>query len=362
MFLDLLRQELGNAKAAGGETRFCCPFCGERKHKLYVSNDKGLWTCFKCEESGNPISFVTKYYALSFTEAVDLLAQYDYDVNTERDTQKATLSDYGSDLSEEEQLLMFIMNQGNPYEEEKQATKFTCPAPPTNMKTLVANFSNPEAFPFFMYLHGRGVTMEHIQTHNISYVTYGQVMLADGRTMNLNNHLVFFTFDNKHRPVYWNTRSIDPNPFIKSFNAPSRPGEYSKDNSIFNLNNARKADNIYVHEGVFNSFMTPQGGVATFGKQVTTEQVSLLLKDTPGKPIYLMLDTDAWQQMITAAKKIREIDPTRPVYYVYSGLDDDVNDLGLEGTQKLLSTAFPADSDGELKLRLLVLNNYRLTV
>jgi transcription elongation factor Elf1 len=362
MFLDLLRQEVGDAKGAGGETRFNCPFCNEHKHKLYVSNDKGLWTCFKCGMSGNPVKFVQEYFMMTFTEAVDLLAQYDYDVKAERDNQKVSLSTYGNDLTEEEQLLMFIVNGGDKPVEEVVPKTFTCPTPPTNCKTLIANFDNPEAFPFFMYLHNRGVTLDHIKEHNISYVTYGEVKLADGRSMNLVNHVVFFTFDNNHRPIYWNTRSIESNPFIKSFNAPSRMGEYSKENTVFNINNARKYQNIFIHEGVFNSFMTPQGGIATFGKQITTEQLHIILQETPGKPLFLMQDTDAWEQMIKAANRIHEMEPHRQVYFVYSGLDDDVNDLGFDGTNKLLATAFPADSDGELKLRLLVLNNYRLTL
>ena len=352
MFLDLLRQELGQEKYAGAETRFCCPFCQETKYKFYVHNDKGVWICFKCEEKGNPLSFVTSYYNATFPEAVDILATFDYDVTLERDTQYSP-AQYGADLSEEEQLMLFISREGRPYEEQK-SKKFTCPAPPTNCKSLVANFENPEAFPFFAYLHGRGVTLDHIKQHNISYVTYGEVELPDGRKMTLVNHLVFFTFDDHRKPLYWNTRSIDPNPFIKSFNAPSRDGEYSKNNTVFNLNNANNTDKIVVHEGVFDSFMTPGCGVATFGKMVTDEQIDLILQKTRDNklPIYLYLDTDAWSQMISSANRIKSRDPERKVYYVYSGLDDDANKLGLEKVQQLIDNAFPADSEGELRLRM----------
>lgn len=352
MFLDLLRQELGEEKYAGMETRFCCPFCQERKYKFYVHNEKGLWICFKCEEKGNPLSFVTEYYNVTFPEAVDILATYDYDVTLERDNQH-TPAQYGNDLSEEEQLLLFISREGQPYAEENN-TRFTCPPPPTNCKALVSNFENPEAFPFFTYLHKRGVTLDHIKAHNISYVTYGEVELVDGRKMNLVNHVVFYTFDDKRKPLYWNTRSIDPSPFIKSFNAPSRTGEYSKNNTIFNLNNAKHADKLVIHEGVFNSFMTPGCGVATFGKMVTDEQVDMILKATYDRqvPIYLYLDTDAWREMIASARKMKAIEPNRPIFFVYSGTDEDANDLGMEKVQQLIDEAFPADAEGELKLSL----------
>jgi transcription elongation factor Elf1 len=353
MFLDLLKQELGDSRDAGNETRFNCPFCGSTKHKFYVQDTTGLWICFKCSEQGNPVSFVMKYYNVSYVEAIDILATFDYDVNAERQSQ-FSLNQYGDDLSDEEKLLLFITREGRPLDDDKQKT-FKCPPPPTNCKNLMANFNNPEAFPFFGYLMRRGITLEHIQQHSISYVTEGEVELLDGRKMTLINHVVFFTLDENRKPLYWNTRSIDPDPFIKSFNAPSKEGEYSKQNTVFNLNNLQNADKIVVHEGVFDSIMTPGCGVATFGKKVTEEQVKLILKVAQKYklPIYLYLDTDAWKEMITTADMIRSMDPNQVVYYVYSGSDLDANKLGFERVQELIDNAFLADSAGEMKLRML---------
>lgn len=354
MFLDLLKQELGNLKDAGNETRFNCPFCGnDTKHKFYVHNSDGLWICFKCSETGNPVSFVMKYYNVSYIEAVDILATYDYDISSERQSQ-FSLNQYGSDLTDEERLLLFITREGEPLENENKI-KYKCPAPPTNCKSLIGNFDNPEAFPFFAYLHGRGITLEHIQQHNISYVTYGEVELTDGRKMNLVNHVVFFTFDEKRKPIYWNTRSIEEDPFIKSFNAPAKEEEYSKNNTIFNLNNIGDVDKIVVHEGVFDSIMTPGCGVATFGKKITEEQTRRLLAVAQKRriPIYLYLDTDAWKEMIASAHTIHSMDPNQLVYFVYSGLAQDANKLGLEKVAELVNNAWVADAEGEIRLRLL---------
>lgn len=353
MFLDLLQQELGEYKTAAGEIRFCCPFCGETKYRFYVHEEKGLWTCHRCKEKGNPVSFVKEYYNVSFPEAADILATFDYDAYSEKERGFNT-EQFGSGLTKEEQLLLFISREGRPLEEDKEE-KLVCPPPPTNCKPLMANFNNPEAFPFFTYLHRRGVTLGNIKRHNISYVTDGEVSLINGKTLRLSNHVVFFTHDSTGKPVYWNTRSIELNPFIKSFNAPSREGEYSKKNTIFNLNNAKHTDKIIIHEGVFNSFMTPDSGVATFGKMITEGQVELLLRETRERklPIYIFLDTDAWKDMIDSARMIKQMEPDREVYFVYSGLDEDANDLGFEKCQELLRNAFPADSQGELRLTLM---------
>lgn len=352
MFMDLLKQELGDSKNAAHQTRFCCPFCGETKYRFYVHTDKGLWICFRCEERGNPVTFVMEYFNTSFEDAVDILEGFDYDVEKGYEN-KSRLDQYGSDLSEEEQLFLYIANEGRVPDAE-QIKRLATPRPPTNCRSLIANFNNPEAFPFFTYLNRRGVTLEQIKQHNISFVTNGDVELVDGRTMTLINHVVFYTFDDNRKPLYWNTRSIEPNPFIKSFNAPSREGENSKMNTIFNLNNAKHTDCIVVLEGVFNALTIGPSGVATFGKMITDEQIDLLLKETSThrQPIYLFLDTDAWERMVKAAHRIKNKEPGREVYYVYTGTEDDPNDLGTARSWELINNAYRADSEGDLKMYL----------
>jgi len=352
MFLDLIKQELGSGKDAGNHTRFNCPFCGNTKYKLYVENRRGLWQCKRCGEDGNPVGFVKKWFGVDFAEAAEILAMYDYDVKEQR-KQTATIAQYGAELSESERLLLYINRRGAPLEEEKPKVRYTCPKPPTNCKTLVHNFNNPEAYPFFMYLHGRGITLEQIKEHNISYVIRGEVELVDGRKMTLTNHVVFYTFDERRKPIYWNTRSIEKSPMIKSFNAPAKETEYSKKNVIFNLNNARKCSRIVISEGVFDSLTIGQEGVATFGKKITADQVDLLLEKTKVQvPIYLYLDRNATKEMIETSQIIHAKQPERLVYYVYSPNDDDANKIGQAKAHELISQAILADGEGELKLRL----------
>lgn len=348
MFLDFLEQEIGESKDAGTQERFNCPFCGETKHKFYVNKDNGLWLCFKCSEKGNPVSFVMKFYNMSYTEAVDVLSMYDYDV--EAGNTRYSPTQYGDDLTPDEQLFLFISREGEPIEDSiDTSTIFTCPSPPTNIKSLSTNFDNPEAFVFFDYLHKRGVSLEQIYKHNISYVTYGQVTLIDGRQMDLVNHLIFYTLNDKGRPIYWNTRSIEANPFIKSFNAPSKKNEYSKNNTIFNLNNAKKTDRIVINEGVFDALTIGDSGVATFGKKITDKQIDLLVSATKKNniPIYLFLDTDAVKETMQTVKALQSKTRT-PVYLVINNTGKDANDLGREKSEELIKEAVLADSDGQL--------------
>lgn len=354
MFLDLLYQELGDNKpASGGETRFNCQFCGNTKYKFYVHDATGLWQCKVCGEKGNPVSFVMKHFQVTFPEAKDILETYDYEVG-EYNRQSLSHQKYGAHLTEEEQLYMYIMNQGDVPEEEVKV-KYTCPYPPSNCKSLIENFNNPEAFPFFAYLNGRGITLEQIKQHNISYVTDGIARLSDDKELRLINHLVFFAFDARRKAIYWNTRSIDPKPFIKSLNAPAKPTEYSKATVVMNLNNAWNKDRIVIVEGFFNMTTIGDCAVVTYGKQVSNTQVKMILEATEKKkqPIYIYLDRDGWGEAIKVADKIHKLEPNRSVYYVYNEDDLDPNDLGYEKAWERINNAIPADSEGETIFRML---------
>lgn len=353
MFLDLLKQELGEDKPAGDQTRFDCPFCGENKKRFYVHNTKGLWICFRCSDTGNPVSFTMNYFSIGFPEATDILASFDYNVEEMRDN--SSFRQYDSSLTEEEQLLLFISREGAPIEVEEEVKIPTCPPLPTQSKPLISNFDNQEAFPFLTYLHGRGVTYGQIKQHNIHYTTYGEITLIDGRQLGLRNHLVLPTHNQFNQLVFWNTRSIEPDGFIKSFNAPSKEEEYSKHNSVFNLNNAQRTSKIVIQEGVFDALTVGDSGVATFGKKVTRAQIALIATAAKENniPIYIFLDGDAKNEMVRTAKDLREAEQGLTIYYVVNTTDADANDLGREACHQLIDNALLADAQGELQLDLL---------
>ncbi|WP_029253655.1 DNA primase [Paraoerskovia marina] len=62
-------------KSAGvGSLKGLCPFHDERSPSFHVRPQVGRWHCFGCGEGGDAISFVQKIDGLSFTEAVEYLA------------------------------------------------------------------------------------------------------------------------------------------------------------------------------------------------------------------------------------------------------------------------------------------------
>lgn len=63
-----------NLKKSGSNYKGVCPFHNEKTPSFVVSESKQIFNCFGCGEKGDVISFVEKYYNLSFQEAIEKLA------------------------------------------------------------------------------------------------------------------------------------------------------------------------------------------------------------------------------------------------------------------------------------------------
>lgn len=354
MFLDIVREVTTEEKDSGNEVRFNCPFCGEENQKLYVqSEDPYLWHCKHCDRHGNPVQFVMSFYSVPFSEAKDILESYDYFMDDKDKTYLKENTD--SSLTEAEQLFLLLANS-NTSGDSKQ-DEILKPVPlPTGFKYLADNTKNRESFPFFNYLIARGITPELIFEYKIGYITQGKYFNPNKNAEStILNSVVFPTFDNDDNVIYWNTRSIIPDVTVKSLNAPVVDGYFSKKNTVYNLNNAEKTGRIIISEGVFNAITTGPSGVATFGKQITDEQIKLF-RDAVDKnqniEFLVFLDNDAKAQFINTAQRIYQF--TDRVYLVINPYgNQDANDLGMETVRYLLQDAIPYKPNSAAELLLL---------
>lgn len=334
-FSEYLDIELGEKKDLDYESRYNCPFCpSNHSFKLYVNTSggkkDGLWNCKKCGKTGNPVSFVMMYNQVGFPEAKDILELYSYDME-DFEYEARELG-----LSEEELILLLMDRQENPVEEEEAEQFYIAPPLPVGYKRLADNLDNQEIIPFIAYLiEKRNFTAEDIFMHNIGYITDGYAITPSGKKVYLHNHVVFLTHDDKGAYQYWNTRSIEDNPFIKSFNGTALDGEYSKRNTVFNLNVAKKLKELVIVEGVPDALTIGPSGIGTFGKQVTDEQVRLIVKDLiPEQRIYVMLDDDAKEELAKLASRIHKVHEN--TYIVLNPSKRDANDLGREKTWEII--------------------------
>ena len=62
-------------KRAGRNFKACCPFHHEKTASFMVSQDRQIYNCFGCGESGNAFKFLMRYERMDFPEAVEALAR-----------------------------------------------------------------------------------------------------------------------------------------------------------------------------------------------------------------------------------------------------------------------------------------------
>ena len=331
----------------GNQIRINCPFCTEYSNdlKLYIgSKHPELWFCFRCKNSGNPNKFIQMYEGVNYQDAKNTLELY----GVEDKPMSKLAEKYGEDLDPQEYLYMMTMGLHEMRDEDEEV----CKKPPKFLQgylPLSQDFT-PRAEPLRQYLYSRGVSEYQIDRHCIGYVVDGHMTTLTGTQVPIKNHVVFLTYNDRGEYVYWNTRSIDPNNFIKTFNAPSGEGEYGKADVIFNLNNAKNQDNIILCEGVFDALTFSDNGIATFGKKVSKEQVRLLEENLiPEQKLYIFLDTDAIDESIELAEVLRR-DNT---YIVVNPTDLDPSDLGTKRALDILKNhTVTADGRGSILAKL----------
>lgn len=355
--MDLLREHFGESKTSPSEERFNCPFCGETDHKMYVNTKNLRWICFKCDKRGNIISIIREYFSMSFPDAIELLQTYGYNTSPILAYMEELKSSEGYDELTEEEIfrIMFLKSMEEPEEAISivDAT-YTTPPLPTGLHRLQDYFDNPMSFPFLNYLNGRNVTLEQIVLHDIGFILNGETTGSSGKLLPLQQHIFFPTRDIVTNDiVYWNTRNINQYG-LKSINAPSGEGEYGKNNTVFNLNNAQHTDKLVIAEGVFDALAIGDSGIATFGKFITDDQLDLIVKGhrtRPDNKIYIFLDPDEVETMVKLAKRLKSKNVTE-VYYINNPGEKDPADLGHENCQTLISKAIKANEQGEMQLML----------
>ena len=72
---DVVREHVTLRPAGPGSMKGLCPFHDEKTPSFNIRSTVGAWHCFGCGEGGDVISFVQKVEHLTFSEAVERLAQ-----------------------------------------------------------------------------------------------------------------------------------------------------------------------------------------------------------------------------------------------------------------------------------------------
>lgn len=317
-------------EVGGGEVRANCPFCFNYNHKPYkfYMNEDGLNLCFKCGWKGNTVSFVQEYLNTTYHNARDYVKQHGMQIERQR-------LDYNTDL--------FSSVATNLTQVGEPISRKVMPPLPTNTFSLRDNINVPSAIPFITYLSSRGVSNKQILNYDIRYCIQGQIKTKQDKIINVNNSLIFVAHNALGEPIYWNTRSIEPYPYLKTLNANSKGG-YTRKDALFGIDKVRPNDKLVIVESVFNALTINDiynnlKAVATYGKMVTSTQLSQILNLKPSC-IYLGLDPDAVRETAGLYNRLRELNYNGEIYLVeYPNSEDDFNSLGKKQSIQLLRNA-----------------------
>lgn len=111
-------------KKAGVNYQACCPFHNEKSPSFIVSPAKQIFTCFGCGISGDAFSFIQKLNNVSFSEAVNVAADFyglvvEYDKNAQeykakeqiQEKMQALQNRFLENLKKEPRILKYLQNR-----------------------------------------------------------------------------------------------------------------------------------------------------------------------------------------------------------------------------------------------------------
>ncbi|MEL7646752.1 MAG: DNA primase [Sedimentibacter sp.] len=279
-------------KKAGANYNTCCPFHKEKTPSFIVSPDKQMFHCFGCGESGDSISFVTKYKNYTFVEAAEYLARRAGIVLEETASTKDSINKQQSDRL---------------YKINRDAAAYY--------------YSNLKRYPeVAAYLKNRKIEANVIKKFGIGYASDGwdnllkyltskgyneddilkagliiQNKTKDRYYDRFRKRVMFPIFDIKNRIIGFGGRVLDDS-LPKYLNSPETL-IFNKGYNMYGLNIAREAvrdKSFILVEGYMDVIKMHVHGydtaVAALGTALTENQIKLMKRYS--KSFYLALDSD----------------------------------------------------------------------
>lgn len=328
----------------------CCPFHQEKTPSFSVSPEDGLYYCFGCHAGGDIFSFVEKMENLSFTEAVERLAEAAHlelpqaEVSPEEKRRKQ----FNDELYHAMELAVVYFhnclrrtNMGKPglaYFKRRHLTDET-----------IDRFKLGFAPDSWHKLYGDFRTIKHIP--DTVLVTSGLVGHKNGRYYDtFRNRCMFPILNLKGKPVAFGGRVMDDSK-PKYLNSPETP-IFNKRQLLFALYQAlpeiRRTRQVIMVEGYMDAISLHAHGVtnavASLGTAFTIEQARLLKRYAD--EVVFSYDMDAAGQ--NATRRALEIAGTTGlkmrVLHLSEGKDPDefVNKYGGEAYKEAVAQAIPA--------------------
>lgn len=104
--VEISRDYVQNLKKKGSVYSACCPFHNENNPSFIVSPGRGTYHCFSCKEHGDAISFVMKKEGMTYTQAIEKIAER-YGIQVQYDNKE--ISDEDRKKKDRSEALIAVM-------------------------------------------------------------------------------------------------------------------------------------------------------------------------------------------------------------------------------------------------------------
>ncbi|MBQ1496432.1 MAG: DNA primase [Bacilli bacterium] len=268
-----------------------CPFHDDHNPSMFVSEEKQIYKCFVCGESGRVFDFVQKYEKISFYEAVKKVADK-VGININIDTTVKSNDNKYSDQYE-------IYNLSNKYYQNNLNT---------SLGKIAKNYLSSRSINDDIIKHfeiGLSLGDNKLSTLLLNKNYSKNLLVRSGIAVASNNNIydkyrdriMFPLWDINGKTIGFSGRIYEGNDQSKYINT-METDIFKKGSLLYNYHNARehvlKEDKLIIVEGFMDVIRLYTIGVynvvASMGTAITNEQISLINKLT--KNIVLMFDGD----------------------------------------------------------------------
>jgi len=252
ILLEILQEILGDSKLhyeSKGQISYNCCECDEGRNKgnLEVNYFEHVWKCWSCS-----------------------------DENGTHGTLGKLIDRYGN---KKQKKIYNLLQPENHKPKEKRVNKLKLPEGFTKFKD--SSLVYPVRRQAYNYLKQRGITDDIIEKYGIGFCDSGA----------FSGRIIVPSYDSKNELTYFIARSWDPNTRAKYKNP-----EAEKDIIIFNESLIDWSKDIYLCEGVFDSFFLPNS-IAMLGKHMSELLLNTLYEKAKGN-IIIAIDGDAYKDAI----------------------------------------------------------------
>ena len=351
-------------KKAGANYSTNCPFHKEKTPSFIVSPDKQMFHCFGCGESGDGISFLTKYKNYTFVEAAEYLANRAGIVLEEINSSKININKQTVDM-------LYKINRDAAACFYKNLRKYPHVIEYLSSRNIKSNviklfgigYANGEWDNLLNYLKNEGYSEEDILKTGLIIKNKNNNTYYD----RFRNRVIFPIFDVNKRIIGFGGRVIDDS-MPKYLNSPESL-IFNKGYNLYGIHLARESvrnNSFILVEGYMDVIKMHVHGyttaVAALGTSFTENQVKLLKRYS--KSFYIAFDSDEAGQKasLKAINMLKKNNLKAKIIIMDDAKDPDeyLNKFGKASFDKLIENSLDYYSFLELHFKEMLENSNKV--